>query len=239
MLREIEQRHNAGPVEFRAADDGSATLTGYAAVFNRYSQNLGGFVEQVDPAAFTKSLADAVPVVARFNHQDNLLLGTTEARTLTLEVDGTGLRYTVNLPDTTAGRDVKALAERSDLRYSSFAFRTMEDDWDFTPEGFPLRTLRAVQLVDVAPVVNPAYRDTTTGLRSLAEHFHVDLDEVRRAARQDALAGLLATDETSRAHGHPGSENGGQGETHPALSERRLVLDTGSRAAAFFEQHKL
>lgn len=238
-MRDLEKRDNAGLVELRANQDGTSVLTGYAAVFNRYSQNLGGFVEQVDPAAFTKSLADSVPVVARFNHQDNLLLGTSEAGTLTLEIDGTGLRYTVDLPDTTAGRDVKALAERGDLRYSSFAFRTMEDEWDWTPDGFPLRTLRAVQLVDVAPVVNPAYRDTTTGLRSLAESFHVDLEAVRAAANDNALARLLAGKEDSRAHGHPGSESGGQGETHPALAERRLALEAGSRAAEFFRQHTL
>ena len=39
-----------GPVELRESPSGGRVLAGYAAVFNRYSQNLGGFVEQVDPA---------------------------------------------------------------------------------------------------------------------------------------------------------------------------------------------
>lgn len=223
-MRELELRHITRPVEYRASDAGAGVLTGYASVFNRYSQNLGGFVEQVDPGAFNKSLSDGVPVVARFNHEDNLLLGTTEGGTLSLEVDNTGLRYEVQLPDTSAGRDVRALAERGDLRYSSFAFRTLTDDWSFTPEGFPLRTLLGVQLVDVAPVTNPAYRDTTTGLRSLAEKFHIGIDEVRKAAENDGLQALL-NEIDSRAHGGGQEDNGGQVDNHPLLSIRKRQLE--------------
>lgn len=174
--REIERRNTSGKVELRASSTGPGTLFGYAAVFNRASQNLGGFVEQVDPGAFTKSLGDAVRVLARFNHDDNYLLGTTDAGTCRLSVDGTGLAYEVDLPDTQAGRDVAVLASRGDLRFSSFAFRTILDDWSMTPDDFPLRTLLAVQLVDVAPVVTPAYMDSTAGMRSLAGKLGVDVE---------------------------------------------------------------
>lgn len=168
--RGIEIRTAAHAVELRAGKDGAiGTLVGYAAVFNRHSQNLGGFVEQVDPAAFTKSLADEVPVMARVNHEDAYLIGTSWAGTLRLSTDGTGLRYEVDLPDTSAGRDVKALAARGDIKWSSFAFRTIDDEWGVTDQGFPLRTLRAVQLVDVAPVNSPAYLDTTVAARSLEQ----------------------------------------------------------------------
>ena len=192
-----------GPVELRAGGKGGVgVLTGYAAVFNRHSQNLGGFVEQVDPAAFTKSLADATPVMARGNHDDAYLLGTTWAGTLTLEVDGTGLRYTVDLPDTTAGRDYKALAERGDIKWSSFAFRTIEDEWSETESGFPLRTLRAVQLVDVAPVNSPAYLDTSVAVRSLAAIQKApEPVEVREA------------------------EQVGSGDPHPPVSVRARLLE--------------
>jgi uncharacterized protein len=159
-----------GPVEFRAGGKGIGQLTGYAAVFNRNSQNLGGFVEEVDPGAFTQTLRDGGNVMARGNHDDAHLLGTTDAGTLVLEIDDIGLRYTVDLPDTSAGRDFKVLAERGDVRFSSFAFRTIKDDWSQTEQGFPLRTLRSVQLVDVAPVNSPAYLDTSVALRSMSTH---------------------------------------------------------------------
>lgn len=192
MVRDTELRQLPGAVELRASTTGGpGVLVGYAAVFNKRSQNLGGFVEQIDPEAFNKSLGDNVPVVARFNHKDDFLLGTTEAGTLVLSKDGTGLRYEVDLPDTSVGRDLAVLATRGDVRYSSFAFQTIADDWGFTEEDFPLRTLRAVKLMDVAPVVSPAYRDTTAGLRSFAAQYDVPLDRVKAASDAGELRSLL------------------------------------------------
>jgi phage head maturation protease len=51
-MREMETRHMPGVVEFRESHNGIGKLVGYASVFNRLSQNLGGFVEQVAPGAF-------------------------------------------------------------------------------------------------------------------------------------------------------------------------------------------
>lgn len=208
--RELEVRTAAHAVELREApadSGGIGTLAGYAAVFNRNSQNLGGFVEQVDPAAFNKSLADLVPVMARGNHDDAHLLGTTWAGTLRLSVDEVGLRYEVDLPDTTSGRDFKELAARGDIKWSSFAFRTIDDEWSETEHGYTLRTLRAVQLVDVAPVNSPAYLDTSVALRSLAERVTAE-----------APADEQRADSTDSA-------DAGQGDTHPALSAARRALN--------------
>ncbi|GAA1787938.1 HK97 family phage prohead protease [Agromyces lapidis] len=225
-MRDLEMRHVSQPVEFRSADDGPGTLDGYAIVFNKYSQNLGGFVERVDPSAATKSVSDKLPVVARYNHDDNFLLGTIEAGTLRLEVDDVGVRYIVDLPDTSAGRDVAALAKRGDLRYSSFAFHTLEDEWGVTEQGFPLRTLRSIQLVDVAPVVNPAYRDSTVGVRSLAEHLHIEVDAVAAASTEE-LRSLLSGEpvESPVEVRAEEQEEEGQSETHPSISLRQRLLE--------------
>ena len=227
-MRDLEMRHVSQPVEFRAAEGDSSpgVLEGYAVVFNKYSQNLGGFVEQVDPAAVRKSLADATPVVARFNHDDNFLLGTTEAGTLTLAADDVGVRYRVELPNTSAGRDMAALAKRGDLRYSSFAFHTVDDDWGVTERGFPLRTLTDIQLVDVAPVVTPAYRDSTVGLRSLAAAVHMDVDAVEAASTEE-LRSLIAGEPVEppvevRAEEGEVEE---QGETHSSIAVLQRLLE--------------
>lgn len=219
-MRDMETRHLPGVVEFRASDKGIGKLTGYAAVFGKLSQNLGGFVEQVASGAFNKTLKDGAPVFARFNHENNLLLGTTESGTLTLSADKHGLRYEVELPDTSAGRDVKALAARGDLRYSSFAFQTMEDDWDLTPDGFPLRTLKVVRLIDVAPVTDPAYRDTTTGMRSLAGHLRLKFEDVREAAAAGDLRPLFRGDVPRASNDDPVEAATAQ----LALLRRRLDL---------------
>lgn len=221
-MRDLEMRNVSQPVEFRAASksDSPGTLRGYAIVFNKYSQNLGGFVEQVDPAAARKSLADNVPVVARGNHDDNQLLGTTEAETLRLGADDVGVWYEVDLPDTGAGRDHAVLAQRGDLRYSSFAFHTIDDEWGVTDSGFPLRTLTSIHLIDVAPVVSPAYRDSSVGLRSLAEAVHMDVETVREAPAEEIRSLLSGEPIEAPAAEKRGDEEAeaGQGETHLAAA---------------------
>ncbi|MEU0808653.1 HK97 family phage prohead protease [Streptomyces sp. NPDC005970] len=189
-MRELERRYTKIPAEVRATDDGKR-IAGYAAVFRKESSNLGGFVEDIDPTAFNKSRGDGWPdVMARYNHDDNLLLGTVAAETLTLTIDDTGLAYEVTPPSTRA--DVLELVARGDVQKSSFAFRTIEDDWAQTTQGFPKRTLLRVQLVDVAPVNVPAYPDTSAGLRSLARRMDAPYADVRDLAERDELRKLFA-----------------------------------------------
>jgi HK97 family phage prohead protease len=170
-MREIERRLITVPVEWRAAPDGNGpgVLFGYAAKYNTDSQDLGGFIETIAPGAFTKTLKENARVLARYNHKDSHLLGTTEAGTLRVSSDDVGLPYEVDLPDTTSGRDLAVLAARGDVRYSSFAFYCIKDEWSFPDDGPARRVLREVQLVDVAPVNSPAYLDTSVAKRSLAE----------------------------------------------------------------------
>ena len=66
-----------------------------------------------------------------------------------------------------------------------------DDEWSTTDQNYPLRTLLTGQLVDVAPVNMPAYPDATAGLRSLATHMGVALDEVRNLADKGELVRLL------------------------------------------------
>ncbi len=194
MTCPTEFRAMRGLVEARAAD-GAKRIGGYAAKFNRRSQNLGGFVERIDPSFFAKSAADGWPgVMCRYNHEDDALLGTTAAGTLRLSVDDVGLEYECDPPSSRA--DVFELVERGDVRQSSFAFVAIDDDWSLDENGFPLRTLLTGKLIDVAPVNTPAYLDTSTGLRSLAEARGMDVDEVAALARDNGLARLLSAPST-------------------------------------------
>lgn len=189
-MTEVERRFTPGQVEVRASADDKRTIGGYAAKFERQSRNLGGFVEQIRGGAFAKSRGDGWPdVMARYNHEDNMLLGTTNARTLRLTVDEVGLVYEVDVPQSRG--DVFELIERGDVNKSSFAFRAVEDDWGMSELDFPQRTLLAVQLVDVAPVNMPAYLDTSSGLRSLARKVDAPLEEIRTLAEHNDLRKLF------------------------------------------------
>ncbi|MGH3438125.1 MAG: HK97 family phage prohead protease [Sciscionella sp.] len=214
-MADVERRYTPEPVEARQAD-GRRKIAGYAAVFNSESRNLGGFIESVDPLAFNKSRGDGWPdVVARYNHDDNMLLGTTAARTLQLGVDEHGLSYVVDPPQSRT--DILELVERGDVRKSSFAFRAIDDDWTLTDQGFPKRSLLGVQLVDVAPVNIPAYADTSAGLRSLAVHMQAPLDEVRKLAADNELRKFFVRTDNS---GKPVSKTYGPAARMAILGKR-------------------
>lgn len=182
-----ERRFTRFPPEIRQDGHGPSHIYGYAAAFNKLSRKLGGFVEQVNPAAFNESRASGWPdVVCRYNHHDDQLLGTSWARTLTLATDETGLAYDVVPPNARA--DVLEYVTRGDVKHSSFAFRVYPggDEWGVSDFNYPMRTLLSVQLVDVAPVLDPAYPDATAGARaingaveSLAAWVQGDPEEIR------------------------------------------------------------
>jgi uncharacterized protein len=146
--------------------NGTQVLTGYAAVYNRFSLPLreGGsaFREVIRPGAFDKILTrqrGKQDVVALLNHDSNMILGRTSSGTLELSSDEKGLRYTVTPPDTQVGRDTLELVRRRDLRGSSFAFAVTEagQNWSSDDQG-AVREIRDVSLLaDVSVVLTPAY----------------------------------------------------------------------------------
>lgn len=204
MLPDLERRFvgedkraaymSAGAVEVREAKDGNR-ITGYASVFQRMSRPLGGFVEEIMPGAFGRAQVEGFAgAVCRFNHDPNMLLGTVSGRTLALSIDRTGLYYDVLPPQSRA--DILELVKRGDIRHSSFAFRISSDgeEWTVSDQNYPLRRIHEVaELVDVAPVVNPAYPDATAGLRSLAMAKDLDYEEVRMLADSDRLGSLFTS----------------------------------------------
>ena len=191
-MSDLERRYTKGQVELRSRNGSGLTIGGYAVAYDKPSRNLGGFIEVTRSTAFNRVRGQGWPdVMARYNHDDNLLLGTTAAGTLRLRSDDVGLDYEVDLPPSMS--HIHELVERTDVRHSSFAFRMIEDDWGTSDQGYPLRSLVSVALVDVAPVNSPAYPDATAGLRSLASKFDADLEEVRSLAADDNLRKFFAT----------------------------------------------
>lgn len=204
-----ERRFTRFPLEVRAEPNGGPKhIYGYAACFNKLSRKLGGFVEQVNTTAFNESRHDNWPdVVCRFNHKDDLLLGTTHAHTLELRLDETGLAYNVIPPQSRA--DILEYVDRGDVRHSSFAFRVFPggDEWGVSEFNYPMRTLTSVQLIDVAPVLDPAYPDSTAASRaingaveSLANWVQGEVEEVRSRLNEGrAMEFFKRTDTTGSA----------------------------------------
>ena len=161
-------------VELRSAKDGEKTkISGYAAVFNSPSEDLGGFIEVIKPGAFSRALREKQDVVCVFNHDTDALMGRTRSGTLTLKEDTKGLFFECTLPDTQAARDMASLIDRGDVYGCSFRFRPNYANpdcqrWLFTDQQ-DVRELLDVDLFDVGPVTEPAYEATDVALRSRDE----------------------------------------------------------------------
>lgn len=164
-------------------DSGAPVLRGYVARFNVVSANLGGFVERIQPGAFSKTVGEAdIPLL--LNHDPNIVLGRNTAGTLDIRERSAGLWIENQMPDTQQARDILVSVKRGDITQGSFSFRTVNDDWDEEAEPL-LRTLQEAKLLDVSLVTFPAYPGTSVGARfsAAAEALAVaeDGQELNRA----------------------------------------------------------
>lgn len=143
-------------------------LAGYAAVFNKPSQDLGGFTEQIRAGAFTKSLTSNDPIRALYEHDPQKMLGNTRSGTLKLTENTKGLYFELDLPPTSYGQDVGVLVERGDIAGMSFGFTVPAggDLWEMR-SGVLMRDLLDIRLSEITVTANPAYLDTEVAKRSM------------------------------------------------------------------------
>lgn len=146
-------------------DSESNVIEGYAAVFNSPTDIWGMFTEVIAPGAFADAIASNDDIRALFNHDWNNVLGRTKSRTLRLSEDARGLKFEVDLPNTTLARDLSESLKRGDISQCSFGFVPTSETWDYEPE-IPVRTINSVELHEISVVSIPAYEDTEVSLRS-------------------------------------------------------------------------
>jgi HK97 family phage prohead protease len=182
-LSKIETRTT--PIQFEVREDADGmTFEGYAAVFNSPSEPLP-FVERIAPGAFTRSLEARNDIKLLWNHDTGSVLGSTRAGTMKLYQDGTGLRVSARIANTTAGRDAAELIRRGDVDSMSFGFSVPSGGDEWSADGAE-RTLKSVRLHEVSIVPFPAYSATagTTSVRGLeliAQRAEVDVDALSDA----------------------------------------------------------
>lgn len=162
-----DERRTAGPPEIREVD-GVTTIGGYAAVYDQWSQDLGGFVERIQPGFFAGVLDNDVRGL--WQHDPSYVMGRTTNGTLELWEDDIGLAYRITPPDTQWARDAVTSIRRGDVNQTSFGFAVRDELWEPQPNGPARRTLvTAKALYDVSPVTFPAYPQTSTYVRSMMD----------------------------------------------------------------------
>jgi Escherichia/Staphylococcus phage prohead protease len=176
----IEVRNSAdtwpdADLQIRAVEGGDGmTFEGYAAVFDReslplYDRRYGTFTEVIRRGAFKRTLGHNRDIRMFWNHNADILLGTTTAKTLSLVEDDYGLKTRARLPDTTAGRDASILLSRGDVDKMSFGFEVASAEGQSWSEDGSKRELLELSLFEVSPLSGwPAYPDTMASVRDLA-----------------------------------------------------------------------
>ena len=179
----------------KGLDDDGMSFRGYAAVFDSWSENLGGFRERIKPGAFARSLKSRNEIRMYVNHNTDMVLASRRAGTLRLTEDARGLVVDATLPETTYGRDLSVLMQRGDVNSMSFGFSVPPNGDAWNAAGTE-RELREVRLAEVSAVTsNPAYSQTSAYVRSLdALSEKTGLDAVRM---NDAITKLESGEELS------------------------------------------
>lgn len=172
----------------KATDDEQMTVEGYALRFNKLSNDLGGFVEEISPEALKE--ADLSDVRALIDHDSSKVLGRTTSETLELTVDGEGLYFRCQLPNTSYAKDLYENIRLGNINQCSFGFILDEDGDSFEKrdDGLFKRTLRKIKsLFDVSIVTYPAYDDTDVApaLRSIEAIKESEQAEVRKAQEKE------------------------------------------------------
>lgn len=188
MKKQIETRNGVG--EVRKVEEGSRHVEGYAVVFDSWSQDLGGFREKINPKALD-GVIDRSDVFALLNHDRTRgILGRCkrgDMKSLKLEIDEHGLKYSFEAPSTPLGDEVLSCLERGEIDSSSFAFTTLDDKWTRNGDVYEREIMQIDELYDVSPVYNPAYLETSCDKRGM-ETLQAEerAEEERKAAEAKA-----------------------------------------------------
>lgn len=148
-------------------EDGKEILEGYFSVFNQPYEVIDGWIEEIAPGAFSKSLREGGDVKVLWNHNTDIVLGSTENRTAYLVEDDRGLHGSVEINEKDQdARNAFARVARGDVRGCSFGFdiRAMEESWD--EDGTYRTRLTDVKLYEVSACTFPAYEQTSITARN-------------------------------------------------------------------------
>lgn len=156
--------------------NGKRRLEGYFAVFDQPYEVYPGWIETIAPGAFSRALASGQDVKVLWNHNADIVLGSTGNKTADLREDQRGLfgGVEINEQDQDA-KNAYARVDRGDVNGCSFGFEIsrMEESWD--EDGtYRTRILEVSPLYEVSPCTFPAYAQT-----SITSRAQEQLAEVR------------------------------------------------------------
>lgn len=146
-------------------------IEGRAIVFDQPT-DIGLFTEIIDKNALKET--DLRDVRFLINHNTDMIplarsRRNNENSTMQMVVGEEGMDIRANL-DTENNADARALysaTKRGDISGMSFMMTVKDEDWDFTDEERPVRTIRSIgRIYEVSAVSYPAYPQTSLSVEA-------------------------------------------------------------------------
>lgn len=178
----MKKRTSVVTAEFTTREENAQRyIEGYFIVFNQTTELWRGFYEEISPEA----VGDMSDVRALYNHDHNLVLGSTLNGTLRLAKDDYGVKgvIEINEKDTEAVNAYERI-KRGDVKGCSFGFELVSEQYTQLENGDTKATVKELNLFEVSPCVFPAYPQTAINARQKDYQEH---EERVRKARQSSL----------------------------------------------------
>ncbi len=160
-------------VDFRMVENSDGqTLEGYAAVFDSptvINGWEGHFVEVIERGAFARTVRNNPKPVMQFDHGTHPMVGGLPIGTIQeLREDDEGLFVRAKLHDNWLIEPVRDAIREGSLTGMSFKFTIPEGGVTVTrgEDDIEIHTLTDLNLHELGPVVWPAYKETSVGVRS-------------------------------------------------------------------------
>lgn len=173
MKKELERRNYQFEVRAEETEDGIKILSGRPIVYNSPTDIGGWFEEEIARGALNET--DLTDVRFLVNHNTDMIPLARSRRnngnsTMQMRVDEDGLFLEKVELDVQNNADAKALysaISRGDVTGMSFMFSVEEEEWDYSNEDYPRRTITKIgSVVEVSAVTWPAYDSTYIDARS-------------------------------------------------------------------------
>lgn len=149
-------------------ENGKRYLEGYFSVFGEPYQVWDGWIETIERGAFARYLASGNDVKVLWNHDSNIVLGSTGNGTASLMEDETGLFGTVEINENDS-EAVSAYARvaRGDVDGCSFGFDiARQEEWWDENDVYHTKITEVDPLYEVSPCTFPAYKATSISARN-------------------------------------------------------------------------
>lgn len=180
LIKKIETKFSRG-LELRSVDGNEQqTITGYAAVFDQLSELLYNSWYEVFDRNYFDSALNAPELDLRFFSQHDKskpvarLCPAKNIRSLTVEVDDHGLKFSFVPVNTNAGRDMIEEIRSGIIDACSIGHFCAVDEWNELHNGYPVRRLKiCAKIEDLSCVTYPAWPTTEAALRNRNDINHM------------------------------------------------------------------